>query len=206
MTIFVTQVTFWAVCDNFGHHAEPIGLAETRAVAGFGVLAWRLQAGLPSRDSPATSQRYIHMNDVTQKATKNRVSNEQLLAAIMAQTAAIQGLVVALTPKDQKPAATVPTVTPPVEHKPVKFAHSVATVAKRTIGSLPHATEIPAGINVAWIPGFERKAAAWAANNRVTEPVYVYFVVNSLGKPSLMFGRHSSAASQAAVSIYKKVN
>jgi hypothetical protein len=125
---------------------------------------------------------------------KTRVSNEQLLGAILGLTEAIKGTMVkpAQDKQDQSPA-------------PIRFAMSTAT-AGRLIAHLPQATEIPKGINVEWLGGLEKKAARWATEKECTEPVFVYFVVNSFGQHKPLFGRASSKVSQNAVSLYKKVN
>ena len=141
-------------------------------------------------------------------ATKTRVSNEQLLAAIMAQTQAIQGLVVALTPKGT---VQEPVVQPsrPVPQVPVKFAQSVPHQAEgRTISMLPEATEIPRGIKIEWLAGLVRKAQAWAASpsNTTGDKVAVYFVRSADGNHKPLFGRMGSKVSANAVSIYQLVN
>jgi hypothetical protein len=133
-------------------------------------------------------------------AKKVRVSNEQLLAAIMAQTTAITNLVGVLTPK-------AATVTPAIEKEPVKFAQAVPMATEgRLIGHLPEATEIPKGIKVDWLGMLEAKARNWAIAKQVTEPVFVYFVRNSFGQHKPLFGRASSKVSANATSIYKRVN
>jgi len=152
--------------------------------------------------------------DTPAKSTKNRVSNEQILNAIMAQTTALNGLVQVLAGKSV--AQPVPVEAPAhnqkimqeIKPQPVKFAQSTPVMANpgRLIAHLPQATEIPRGINVEWLGGLEKKAARWAQDKGVTEPVFVYFVTNSFGQHKPLFGRASSKVSQNAVSIYKRVN
>lgn len=139
-------------------------------------------------------------------STKTRVSNEQLLAAIMAQTSALQSLVTVLTPKAV--AMATERAAPKVVHNPVRMASAIVAPLERLVGHLPECTEIPVGIKIDWLGGLVRKAKLWADSpaNTTRDKVAVYFVRNSNGEHRPLFARMGSKASANAVSIYQLVN
>ena len=127
-------------------------------------------------------------------STKVRVSNEQILQAIVGLTQAIQGSALV-----QKPTPVAPQPT-------LRQGMVASEPSARLVAHLPQATEIPKGIKVEWLAGLCLKAKNWAASKQVNEPVFVYFVRNAQGDHKPLFARASSKASANAVSIYERVN
>lgn len=139
------------------------------------------------------------MND---KVQKSRVSNEQILAAILGLTEAIKGSAL-VTPQPTERIAMNGELKVAPQLKQVTVAQPSAG---RLIAHLPQAAEIPKGIKVEWLAGLVRKATAWAAAKANGEAVFVYFVRKADGTHSPLFARASSKASANAVSIYQRVN
>ena len=120
------------------------------------------------------------MNDVTKRS---RVTNEQLLAAIMAQTTALQGLVTVLTPKASEPAK-------PTAH--VEVAQSVALVSRKSEEDGPEMKAICAnfGLNKAATAGTIRKFYSWCGTKSAKPGEYKLHVLSSMqGHVSLRWFR-----------------
>ena len=143
------------------------------------------------------------MDDVngTLKAAKSRVSNEQLLAAIMAQTAAISNLVAVLTPKEPS-APTVRGFGPNDEalampNPMVKLAKSSITPpsADGTVGQLPILTTYPKNFNSEAAAIVCQKATAWrTAKGLPTGSVTVVIQRSAYGKLSCRFFQNTTKA------------
>ena len=143
------------------------------------------------------------MSDETVKTTKKRVSNEQVLAAIMATNSTLTILVDVLTKQQLANQKKEEPVAPPTVTETATVSHAVVSNGPRLIKDLPLTESLPQGIRADWLGGLLVKASNWAKSKAPGEEVWVYFVRNSVGTHFPMFARGTSKAAYNAVSRWK---
>ena len=148
------------------------------------------------------------MSDETVKTTKKRVSNEQILAAIMATNTNLNALIQVLAnqKKEEQVLANQKKeepVAPPTVTETATISHAVVSNGPRLIKDLPLTESLPQGIRADWLGGMLVKASNWAKSKAPGEEVWVYFVRNSVGTHFPMFARGTSKAAYNAVSRWK---